>query len=315
MSWGRRFARGSCLVVFATATASGQGSEKVGKIELANGYLSVDARSDGLLVVSLLNTLHFDFGSGIFSPRTVSRWLESVERTIDSLKTANAQSGSTPVLMGADRQATMDLNFRLSASPSIVSVRIQRPDGVGLVVSGIEGDSSLALLLGFLRTAAERTVTLTLASPDSVRVNFSDEELTQRTTRIDSVRAHPPEKWGTIDRLFVISGSALAVGAGASYGTGKVILCGKETLCFWRFGNTGFVIGSGAGATFGSMLFAWKSPCPWTKRLGRTVSAVMLGGMPGLLLAGQRKEPGLSLVTLGQAIAADLAMLECRISG
>ena len=303
------------LILIGTNSASAQKSEKVGKIELANGYLSVDARDDGLMVVSLLNTLHFNFGSGVFSPRTVTQWLEGANRTIDSVRRAGAQSGVTPVLASADRRATMDLNFRLSAAPSIVSVRFQRADGVGLVVSGTEGDGSLALLLEFLRTSATRTIALTLATPDSVRARFSDEELTQRVTRIDSVRAHPPTKWGIVDRLFVVGGTALAAGSGASYGTGKLILCGQETLCTWRFGNSGFIIGSGAGAAIGAIIFATRGPCSRTKRVGRAVSAVMLGGMPGALLAGVRNEAGLTLVTVGQAIAADIAMRECRVSG
>ena len=282
---------------------------------MANGYLSVDARADGLMVISLLNTLVFNFGSGVFSPRTVLRWVEGVERTIDSVRTAGGESGTAPLLSAADRRATMDLNFRLSGAPSIVSVRFQRADGIGLVVSGTEGDSSLALLLGLLRTSAARTTALTLATPDSVRARFSDDELTQRTTRVDSLREHPPVKWGNIDRLFVVGGSALALGAGASYTTGRFILCENSVPCSWKFGNSGYVIGSGAGAMISSLLFVWRGPCTWPTRLGRSISAVILGGMPGVLLAGLQSEAGMTLVTVGQTVAADMALRECRVSG
>lgn len=296
--------------------AEAQTTERIGRVELSNGYISVEARSDGLMLISAVSTLRFDFGSGVFSPRTVTAWADSVERIVDSVRAMpGARIGSSGRLMSADRGAGLELTFELSPMPTVAFAQFQRADGVGLTVAGTRGDSSLTALIGFLRDGAARTIALTRASPDSARLGLSDAELTGHTTPQDRVREHPPVRWGTTDRLFVIGMASGLTGLAGAYVNGKLIVCRKEPLCGWTLDNAGFTIGSVAGAALASAVFYRGGQCRLTERLVRSVGAAMIGAMPGAMLSAGVDRAGVTLVPAGQAIMADLALRKCRISG
>jgi hypothetical protein len=306
--------RWALIVLGGWGVAAGaQTTERIGRVELSNGYVSVEARSDGLLLISAVSTLRFDFASGLFSPRTTNAWIEEVSRVIDSVKAhPGARIGSTPSLFSADRGSSIIITFELSPAPGIAAARFERSDGVQLAVAGFDGDSSLAMLLGFLRRATARTVALTLASPDSARLNLSDGELTGRTTPKDSVRAHPPVKWGRTDRMFVVAGTAGLGGIAGAYVNGKLIGCRGSELCHWSLDDPGFIIGSVAGSALGGMMFSRGSQCSLGQRVVRSVGAAIVGGMPGVLMSRSGAQSGLSLIPVGQAILTDIAMRQCR---
>ena len=301
-------------LIVASSIAGAQQTERIARIELSNGYLSVDARSDGVVMLSAVSTLRFGFASSAFSPRTLNAWVSRVSAIADSVRSSgNATIGRSPVLLGIDAASRFTITFEMTASPSLAAVVFGRADGVEVGLAGSSDDSSFIQLIGALRGGAARTTAMTLASPDSARMFLSDAELSGRTFRRDSIANHPPTTWRTADRLFVTAGGAALAGLGASYVSHKVTPCRlTRGYCRWEKENPGFMIGSVVGASLTAWVFSRGSGCTRNERLVRALATSIVAGMPGALIADAGRQASLAVTPVMQAIAVDFALRKCR---
>ena len=285
----------------------------MGRLELANGYVSLDARADGLMTLSVVSALHFDVASGVFSPRTTNAWLSLVESLTDSTRKTTSIIGVTPDLIAATADAHMRVNFELTASPAVSAVHFQRADKVEIAVAGTPNDSSMARLLDMLRRGSARTLALTRASRDSARASMSDMELTDRVPLADVVVKPGRTPWRAADRMFVTFAAAALSGVGTSYASHIATECPSVVgYCRWRIANNGFTTGSIIGASVAGLAFAARGKCSSTKRLGLTVLGSAVAAIPGAYLTRRDKQTAVGVTPLLQTLALETLMRRCR---
>ena len=309
----RRFSYLLALLVI-TRIVGAQQTERVGRVELSNGYLSLDARSDGLVILSAVSTLKFGVGSAPFSPRTIDAWLNRVAETVDSLRRVDgATIGSAPTLFGVDAATRLDVSFEVSPAASIASAVFARSDGVEIGIAGATNDSSFLRLLDIVRRASRRTTELTLASRDSARMYLSDAELSGRTTARDSVAEHPPSSWRTADRLFVTAASSALAGLGASYAHYASSTCTSAAgYCRWRLENPGYQFGAVIGASVAGIAFSRGGSCTPARRALLTIGTSLIAAVPGAIVAESGRQAAVGITPILQAVGLELILKRCR---
>ena len=219
-------AMSALVLTLASATSlQAQKTEQVGRLELSDGYVSVEARADGLMTLAVIGVLHFDVGSGVFSPRTTKAWLAGVTTMVDSLRKTTSAIGESPDLLAATGDTRFRFIFEMAAAPTLSSVHLLRADRVELGLSGTAGDTTFNALLGLLRAGADRTLQLTLASPDSARAYMSDMELTDRVPKADIVVKSGRTPWKAADRFFVTFAASALSGLAVSYANHAATPC------------------------------------------------------------------------------------------
>ncbi len=307
----------AALVILAVVCAPAlhaQATERIGRVELADGYVSVDARPDGLVLVSAINTLRFDVASGVFSTRTMTAWLDRVSQVADSVRrTDGASFGSSTDLAGADGETQFRISFELSAAPALSAAIFRRSDGVEIGLRGTGGDSSFTRLLALMRSGVTRTTDLTLASPDSFRLRLSDTQLTGRDRLRPGLLPRAPQRLKLADRLFITGAGAALAGVGMSYATHVAVSCPtQETYCRWQIANPGFAVGSTVGATLAGVGLTRGGPCTLSNRLFRSLIASSSAAVPGAILASDGKQSSIALTPALQAMALNAVLKRCR---
>lgn len=297
------------LTLVAASAGQAQQAERVGRVELSNGYVSVEARADGLMLLSAITTVPFDVGSAVFSPRTTGAWLNTVSRLADSLRASGAPFGISHELRSATNEARLAVSFT-PAGNSLREVVFFRPDGVQIRLRAFAGDTSLTQLIVLLRAGVDRTVSLTTASSDSARLSMSDDQLTAppRAPRPD-VTAGSSVKLA--DRMFLTSAAGALAGIAGSYANHLVAPC-RLRYCRWRIDNPGFAIGSPIGVSLSATAIARDGKCSVRQRLLRSLVTATVAGIPGNLLARERKQISVAITAGLQAIAVDIALRPCR---
>jgi hypothetical protein len=283
----------------------------MGRVELANGFVSVDARSDGLMLVSAVNTLRFGVGSAVLSPRTTRAWLDKVSHLADSLRSSGEPFGISPELRSATDDARLAVSFTLAAN-SLREVVFYRADGVQIGLLGTPGDTSLTKLIELLGAAVDRTVALTMASADSSRLRMSDAEL----TAAPSVPRPVVAKASSVklaDRMFMTFSAGALAGLAGSYANFRLAPCKAAFgYCRWRIDNPGFAIGSPIGVSLTATALSRGGSCSLGHRLFRSGIAAAIAGIPGNVLAHERKQISIAVTPGLQAIAVDVALRSCR---
>jgi len=296
-SWRRVKLALVSLAIVCAPVLRAQRVERIGRVEFADGYVSVDARADGLILLSAISTLRFGVASGIFSPRTMTAWLDQVSQVADSVpRTEDASVGASAALLGADGETQFRIRFELSAASTLSTAIFRRSDGVEIGLAGTVGDSSFTRLLTLMRSGVERTTELTLASPDSLRLRLSDAELTGRIGPPPAILTRAPPSLKGADRHFITGASAALGGLGVSYATHVAKPCPPQrSYCRWQIANRGFAVGSTVSATVAGLGFTRGGACTLTNRLLRSLLAASTAAVPGAILANDGKQLSIAL--------------------